>query len=65
MNWKPIDTAPKDGTKILVVNARWKSYDIARWSGDLWKPQVEEHCHGGPEPIMPTHWMELPEAPKV
>ena len=72
--WQPIETAPKDGTRILIYQpeGQWKSrrdrrleyIDTAYW-----------HTPGNPEHpgywcayvlcvYRPTHWMPLPEPPK-
>jgi hypothetical protein len=60
--WQPIDTAPKDGTKILAyTNDGYKFPLVSQcvWD-DGWWPDVWE----SPEnPIEPTHWMPLPSAP--
>ena len=72
--WQPIDTAPDDGTTILVYRAD---------SGVFTAHYVEEDAHlasamNPPEgdyfwfstcgddltADMPTHWMPLPEPPK-
>ena len=29
--WQPIDTAPKDGTKIVIWNKRYEFCPIAKW----------------------------------
>lgn len=68
--WQPIETAPKDGTTVIVfvppgkyhsgrtVTVRWTERDIGYWHVDDGKR--------GPFPLRggePTHWMPLPEAP--
>jgi len=70
MNWQPIETAPKDGTWLLVgrnvfsnspqypeINAcRWWSYTDINTTG--WTNyRAELFCDGK---LQPTHWMELP-----
>ena len=55
--WQPIETAPLDGTIVLVVDdggvytASFSS--LSGWTLDT-SPQVGGH---------PTHWMPLPELP--
>lgn len=57
--WQPIETAPKDGTDILILHqglARIGFFDKAKdgvWS--IWP---------GRATASPTHWMQLPPAPK-
>lgn len=62
--WKPISTAPKDGTLIFALNehdftrAPWR-YECM-WNGVCWY-----HGYGDSWPVRPpTHWMPLPEPPK-
>lgn len=67
--WKTIDTAPKDGTVVLVAN-KWKVHCAA------YIPQYPQESHPRPEPlcwvidettqVLPfvTHWMEVPSVPK-
>lgn len=66
MMWKTIDSAPKDGTSILVFmdgsvfEASWYKYG---WSF----PSADSHgcgCCGG-EDDHPSFWMPLPEPPNV
>jgi hypothetical protein len=69
MNWQPIDTAPKDGTKILVFDGvdmttvRWMDGRSEWWPGE-WQlvcaGMNAEEC----EFYKPTHWMPLPEPPQ-
>ncbi len=62
--WRPIETAPKDGAEILVFAAGscyvvgWGAPDFEWWC-------VDDNKHG-PYPLRgsaPTHWMPLPAAP--
>ena len=61
--WKPIDTAPKDGTEILLYWAREArrngvgSIVICAWDGEDW---VDEDGYSFWDP---THWMPLPTPP--
>jgi hypothetical protein len=64
--WQPIETAPKDGTAILVSGlSHGKRYiDINVWRRNEW------HCfhpedNGYTVPVLPaTHWQPLPEPPQ-
>jgi hypothetical protein len=63
--WQPIETAPKDGTLILVIR---KGYNPATaWFEE--RTQRFEHCEecsfSNPSHEWKlTHWMPLPEPPK-
>lgn len=61
--WYPIETAPKDGTFVLLTNERDFSvakYGMLRCGSPAWI--VQGTClEMTPEP---THWMPLPEPPK-
>lgn len=65
--WQPIETAPKDGTPILVYRpaASGVGY-IQKVSGDY----AMLHKSGkwvwacSNDAAQPTHWMPLPELPK-
>lgn len=58
MNWQPIETAPKDGTQVLVFgNGR---YAVAHFDGEEWRDAGDigwAGMHG--EDNQPTHWMPL------
>jgi hypothetical protein len=63
-DWQPIDSAPKDGTHVLVtdgtavVEMRWDDnawYELNNHSTDAWgRPWYDGEA---------THWMPLPAAP--
>jgi len=58
--WQPIETAPKDGTEVLVYVPRRLGpiYAEARnVTGNQWWGRVLGN-------LRPTHWMPLPEPPK-
>lgn len=63
MEWQPIKTAPKDGTKVLGF---WNSkhiegnqYGVIRFEDGAWK----EYEYEDDFIIEPTHWQKLPEPP--
>ncbi len=60
MNWQTIDTAPKDGTAIIVYNKQLEHPMVAQPSGlDCW---IEATCGEFYGPA--THWMPLPPKPE-
>jgi len=57
--WQPIETAPKDGTRIIVYRPRDNDY-CYHVGEDVWR----RNCwYKSPAMCQPTHWMPLPEAP--
>lgn len=59
MNWQPIETAPKDGTLILVYYLGWDedaimTYDLAHYDNE-WVDRNDD-----PLPDKPSYWMPLP-----
>ena len=72
MEWQPIETAPKDGTRIMVWPPTWiGTASCARWNEDrhaknprpYWS-RIDDH---GRITIsrekQPTHWAPLPCGP--
>jgi hypothetical protein len=65
MNWKPIETAPKDGTRVLVCHkdyyypetAAFKTYHPNSQGKPTWRNSISG------TKIAPTHWTELPIKP--
>lgn len=76
MGWQLIETAPKDGTPILCLNAdtgeirvgvRKALSDIHyQKTGRHWYEWFlsDEFCPRHTWSIEPTHWMPLPELPE-
>ena len=62
--WMPIETAPKDGTHIIVGRP-----GKPVWAGVRWRVMLRGRSRWdsfvGPVPFEPTHWMPLPDAPEV
>ena len=67
MTWQPIETAPTDGTKILVchidlyrpITAQWSCYHPNRKGEETWREAGSRYI------VNPTHWMPLPEKPSI
>jgi hypothetical protein len=60
--WEPIETAPKDGTDILVALHLWNdptkphTFEVVAWDGEEWASDSY--------PVYPpTHWRPLPKPP--
>lgn len=69
MNWQPIETAPRDGTDILVCvtyNGPAGEWETAQWvdwaRDDLVWPNYWRHIE---IPFPPTHWQPLPAPPEA
>jgi hypothetical protein len=68
MSWQPIETAPRDGTSILVY-ADYKMF-VARWIEQnpycpgWWHVDDNKYDQFALCGHEPTHWMPLPEPPK-
>ena len=66
--WQPIETAPKDGTWVLVCGNGWDvmmasySYDGRIGRGYFWGPTEWDDYELAEQ--QPTHWMPLPEPPE-
>ena len=60
MTWRPIQTAPTDGTPVLAYTEAGAPLVI------YWSDQLEGHWQPLGQPwreVTPTHWAPLPEAP--
>jgi len=71
--WQPIETAPKDGTEILLYD-KYKDINkaswIDNWCGSDARYQMQWCIYGSMDSDdryrtvdCPTHWMPLPEEP--
>lgn len=65
--WKPIDTAPRDGSWILGWRDTFIQDQIEVWrlatynkNPDMWLNAADSNDYDQ----QPTHWMPLPEPPK-
>lgn len=74
MRWQPIDTAPKDGSLLIL----WESYEvepfIGRWNDfrSRWVASTAHYDTDGNACVIDTvyspavtHWMPIPKAPEV
>jgi Protein of unknown function (DUF551) len=66
--WQPIETAPKDGTRILAYG-RCGFDDISgiatvAWIYEKWVCDPNEATEYDYEECQVTHWMPLPEFPR-
>lgn len=70
--WQPIETAPKDGTRLLIYSpenvavAHWEEWEQLDYGG--WLILEKETSHGIIECsciYYATHWMPLPKPPQA
>ncbi len=71
--WQPIETAPKDGRRIMLFYPP-NGIVFGRWNEDEWSQRPTPYWSNDTERISgtryakrhpPTHWQPLPEPPKV
>jgi hypothetical protein len=68
-SWRPIETAPKDGSAFLgwwieenkVLHTHWLDNSKTAWPWAGWRAPSMQVSHPNAKP---THWMPLPEPPK-
>lgn len=63
--WQPIETAPKDGTEIIIFGSRVYFHPVmARYENDgWWVPDAPLECPWTELASEPTHWQPLPDPP--
>lgn len=62
--WLPIETAPKDGTKILILTD--DGIIESFWRGSVWEQSIVYADYGAHTEIdsAQTHWQPLPSVPQ-
>ncbi len=70
MEWQPIETAPKDGTRLLLYFPELKKLGNEEVVIGFWhQPGNQEHpgywMGWGSGRKTATHWMPLPKAPNA
>lgn len=63
MEWLPIETAPKDGERVLICKEGEDWVIIAFW-GSIYSA-VDAWTQGNDSEYKPTHWMPLPKVKGV
>jgi hypothetical protein len=62
--WQPIETAPKDGTRILAANDSG-DVDAVHWVDNVWwTGWVTYHHRSDINEFAAVRWIPMPEAPK-
>jgi hypothetical protein len=68
--WRPIETAPKDGTEIILGGMDFgPPVRTGHWGATSYDRSIKGYrrgwtAHGLPCGLDPTHWMPLPAPPK-
>lgn len=66
MEWQPIETAPKDGTRVLAANSGGAAW-VAHFRDASEPPTYKEgwtRFNCSDVGWSPTHWMPLPKPPE-
>lgn len=58
-SWQPIETAPKDGTRLLLHYAPRRLTKVGKWDAGSCYWSADQWLHEK----APTHWMPLPAPP--
>jgi hypothetical protein len=71
-DWQPIETAPRDGTSVLVYPPLWngRSCSVAHYDNDehakpFWKRDDDMGRSTFSRAVPPTHWMPIPTPPNA
>ena len=63
MGWKTMDCAPKDGTNILIFDAKTSQYEVTYWADTSYNEIKSGFWWSERGSLAPTHWMPLPLKP--
>lgn len=64
-NWKPIESAPRDGTHIFAVDVEYKNSGKVFFNGQEWELSgMHEDMSGLGIGFYPTHWIHIKENSK-
>ena len=65
MDWRLIETAPRDGVTIFGENVKLGQRGMVHWNG--WEWEIVDGLNNMPMGIgfCPTHWMPLPPAARA
>ena len=63
-DWKPIETAPKDGTHVLAYSPHEGQYVCWWGQWNMWQNNEVSEMDGDIIDQSPTHWMPLGDPPQ-
>lgn len=65
MKWQPIETAPKDGSEVLIYGDLGGRVKVCWWNGAHWQWEYDNDVTYGQaiQSEYATHWMPLPAPP--
>jgi hypothetical protein len=73
MNWQPIETAPRDGRRVLLCYPSG-AVECGRWNDDRYARKPRPFWEGDQRRLFgvgvyraasPKHWMPIPEPPEA
>lgn len=70
MNWEPIETAPKDGSEIILADRYgsysgfWHDGSQNYWKKEGWYVESDRSNLLTARPLKPKHWMPMPVHPE-
>lgn len=64
MAWQSIESAPRDGMNVLAWSVEWSQPMMIAW-GFNYRINCATWLDSDYEPCTPTHWLPIPEVPRV